>query len=692
MTGSKQITQLLEEDRVDEIEDLWLARLSDDPEDTEFFNAAAKSLANGREGELLVFLLELADEQLRQGKHRNAHLELLEKSGLYFLEPAAVHASAVATLEALYADCPSFSALSEKVGLYRAIEDTAKIWTKIRRLRGLMQFENGSYVWMKDKGPGQVVEVNLELESFKLEIQDLPALRVGFAAAAKMLQPLDPDHIERRKLEDLPALLAMKRDRPGDLLLAVLQSHEDAMTAAEIRKAVKGIVEEREWNGWWAEARKHPRILANAVKGRQTYGWAASEDHALEETRQQFTDANVTQKLEILRKNVNRDPGLKEEMIADLQALASDSLESQPEISLGIWYPLEKLGATTALDWSPSTLVKESSSPGSLAASLDDRVLRERFYELCRQERHDWPMIYRTALANEEDPRVLSALAEHLGGHDAEGLKSAMDDILGHPRRRPAAFVWLAESGDSLATLTERNPLRLIRQILDALHQSEFAKLKSRLHKTFETGGGATHLFTRLSEEQASQAEQAIQRAPLEEHLRDSLIRYLHVRFPALDGDREAPLYATHESIETRRRELTKLKTEEIPANRRAIEEARELGDLRENFEYKSARQRHEYLNARLASLQGDLSRVQPIAEDRVDTSEARVGCRLSLHDAADNQRSVTILGPWESDPDRHVVSYDSEFGQALLGKRPGDSIVIEDESWIVDTVDSWQS
>ena len=223
------------------------------------------------------------------------------------------------------------------------------------------------------------------------------------------------------------------------------------------------------------------------------------------------------------------------------------------------------------------------------------------------------------------------------------------------------------------------------------MHQSEFTKLKSRLHKAFETGGGATHLFTKLSEDQASQAEQALQRAPLEEHLRDSLVRYLHVRFPALDEAREAPLYATHESIEARRQELEKLKTEEIPANRKAIEEARELGDLRENFEYKSARQRHEYLNARLASLQGDLSRVQPIAADRADTSEARVGCKLALQDDTGNHRNVTILGPWESDPERHVVSYDSDLGKALLGKRPGETVPIEGESWTLETIESWR-
>ena len=618
-------------------------------------------------------------------------MHLLEKSGRHFLDPVSVHSAAVSSLESLYSDSPSLDALSEKVGLDKAVEDTSKVWKKIHRLRSLMQFENGSYIWMKDKGAGQVIEVNMELESFKVELNDFPTLRVGFAAAAKLLRPLEDSHIERRKLEDLPSLLALKNDKPGELLLAVLQSHDDAMTTAEIRKTLAGVVDDKEWNGWWANAKKHPQVLVSSAKSRPTYQWAASEDHALEDVRQRFGDADIQEKLEILRKNVGRDSELKTEMIGALQSLADQALEDTPDTSLRIWYTLDKLGTAADLSWSPSTVVRDHPRPAALARALTDKPIRARIYELCIEERADWPAIYQEALSTEEDPRLLSKLADELGRQEPADLKSVVDDILGQPRRRPAAFVWLAEAGEDLAPLAERNPLRLIRQILDSLHQSEFSSFKSRLHKTFETGGGATILFTRLSEEQASQAEQAIRRAPLDEHLQETLVRYLHVRYPSLDDSREAPLYATQESIEARRQELETLKLEEIPANRRAIEEAREMGDLRENFEYKSARQRHEYLNSRLASLQGDLSRVQPLSTDKLDFSEARVGCRMELRTATGKSRSVTILGPWESDPDRHIVSYDSDLGQELLGKKIGDTIVFGEQTWTLEAIAPWR-
>src|SRR6185436_11628592 len=97
--------------------------------------------------------------------------------------------------------------------------------------------------------------------------------------------------------------------------------------------------------------------------------------------------------------------------------------------------------------------------------------------------------------------------------------------------------------------------------------------------------------------------------------------------------------------------ELHHILAVEIPANRKAIEEARAMGDLRENFEYKSARQRHEYLNARAAALNSDLSRVRLIEIAGMDTSEVRIGTRVQLGDGS-GRRTLTILGPWESRPE----------------------------------------
>ena len=123
---------------------------------------------------------------------------------------------------------PTFAGLAEAAGLHRATDDIPKTWEKVDRLEGLLAFDVGAFVWMEGKGAGRVVEVNFGLESFKVDLESQRGLNVGFRAAGKLLKPLPPGHLQRRKLED-PGELARLRDAaPAELLRAVLESGEPA--------------------------------------------------------------------------------------------------------------------------------------------------------------------------------------------------------------------------------------------------------------------------------------------------------------------------------------------------------------------------------------------------------------------------------------------------------------------------------
>jgi transcription elongation GreA/GreB family factor len=176
----------------------------------------------------------------------------------------------------------------------------------------------------------------------------------------------------------------------------------------------------------------------------------------------------------------------------------------------------------------------------------------------------------------------------------------------------------------------------------------------------------------------------------LEPFQREQLVNAIQLRFPAQRKDTgPAALYATIESIDAKRAELHQIMTKEVPANRKAIEEARALGDLRENFEYKSARARHEYLNARAAALNADLSRARPIETAGMDTSEVRIGTRVRL--SGNGSRLMTILGPWESRPEEDVISYESDLAKDLLGKKVGDEIGLSGEAWRIEAIEPWR-
>src|SRR5207245_2448623 len=118
--------------------------------------------------------------------------------------------------------------------------------------------------------------------------------------------------------------------------------------------------------------------------------------------------------------------------------------------------------------------------------------------------------------------------------------------------------------------------------------------------------------------------------------------------------------------LQKKREEIDHLRKVEIPANNKAIQVAREMGDLSENFEYKSARQRAEYLSARAGKLQSELGNVRVLEPGQIDTSAVRVGTKVALSNG-DVRREVTILGPWESAPEAGADSNASGIGTATI-------------------------
>jgi transcription elongation GreA/GreB family factor len=692
MTISRTTQNQLSKGDFEALEGEWLARAAQAPEDLDYFVGAARALAGTGEEARAHTLLELLDEQLREAGRWAVRLKLLQRAGALLMPPEKLHPAIVSTLGKLHGERTTFKALFEAVGLHRAQHDIPKTWEKVDRLEMLLAFDVGTIVAMEGKGVGRVVDANLGLESFKVDFERIRGVTVGFKAAPKLLRPLSPGHVLRRKLEEPATLKALA---PPELLRATLQSYDRPLTAGEIRDILAGIVSEAQWTSWWAAARKHQQVVASGSGARQTYKWADSSGDALDSVWKSFEKADPRKKIDRLKREGIRDAGLRDRMVENLAAIADAALDSDPGLAFEIWFAIERSGGLARIgedvDWSPENLLAHQ--PQKVFAGIEDRLLRERAYAMLRDRREDWPVVYRDAMTRESDPRALDLLTDGLLQGAPRELDRFLDGLLAQPHKNPSAFTWLAERAAVDERLRTRNPLRLLQQILGSMSRDEFASHRLRLIALAESGGTVPRLLAHLTEDQAALAEDAVHRASnLELYQREQLINAIHLRFQGLRKETgPPPLYATIESVEVKRAELHQIMSVEIPANRKAIEEARALGDLRENFEYKSARQRHEYLNARAATLNGELNRIRLIETAGTDTSEVRIGTRLHLRGEGGASRVMTILGPWESKPEEDVISYESDLAKDLLGKGLGATVQLADASWTIERIEPWR-
>jgi transcription elongation GreA/GreB family factor len=133
--------------------------------------------------------------------------------------------------------------------------------------------------------------------------------------------------------------------------------------------------------------------------------------------------------------------------------------------------------------------------------------------------------------------------------------------------------------------------------------------------------------------------------------------------------EKAAPLIVSWSSLEKRRAEHEEIVKVKIPENTKEIAIARSYGDLSENFEFKAAKQMQSVLMRRKAELEQMLH-------------DARgIGTIVRLRNNTTNdEESYTILGAWDGDPDRHIISYQTAIGQALLGHEVGETVPLNTE------------
>jgi transcription elongation factor GreA len=133
-------------------------------------------------------------------------------------------------------------------------------------------------------------------------------------------------------------------------------------------------------------------------------------------------------------------------------------------------------------------------------------------------------------------------------------------------------------------------------------------------------------------------------------------------------------MYVSKEAFERMRQELQRMKSVDRPAASRAIAEAREKGDLKENAEYDAAKEAQGLLEAKIAVLENHIANSRIVDESEIDTSKVSILTKVTITNIA-TKKTVTyqIVGEKEADLKANKISVSSPIGRGLLGKQKGD-------------------
>src|SRR5262245_3259497 len=135
----------------------------------------------------------------------------------------------------------------------------------------------------------------------------------------------------------------------------------------------------------------------------------------------------------------------------------------------------------------------------------------------------------------------------------------------------------------------------------------------------------------------------------------------------------------TAEGLKGLEDELKTLKSVERPAIIKAIAAAREHGDLSENAEYTSAREKQGFIEGRIAEVEDIISRAEVIDLSNLTGKVVKFGATVRLADEdTDDKVKYQIVGPYEADLAKGRISVTSPIGRALIGKTVGDTVEVQ--------------
>ncbi len=692
---NSSIQSLIEEERYDDVEALWLGQLESGVFDADELLQAAKLLRRHKQKERAGVLVGLLAERCLEAGDWIARLKILRE--MIRFEPIEQSKIQIReTLTNLYPERPSLARLFRHTA-YDATVSPEDLLQKSKKIERWMECDTGRIVFHPRYGAGKIAEVNYNLDLIRIDFENKKDIALEINDTE--VTPLPAGHILREKLESPETLKQAVLSDPGTTLGRLLETLQHPMRLGEIRETFAGLIPDEQWNSWWSAARKHPQLLPSGKGTQAVYSWSSSAEDAETVLRSEFETANFVARMEIAKRISNRNSPLlkyfQQELISDARR-AFQEKQTAAALQLFDFLSRTSSAAESQLEFSFDDVVKQSDPLPLLSGLSGSRLdaLKEKVLAAIPSLYPDgWKALYKEVFFQEENHRIVGLLFEKLQETGDSG--ELLDRVFSQPHRYPALMIWVCENcaaseSKYFPAFAPKLDGRFLIQVLTALDEPQFSSYRSRLKNALEKGLLLQILKSSIQKTDAEKAIRLLEHASnLEDYRRDRLKGMIFTWVPEMK-QKDDRIFTTQEALTRKKKEIEQLIQVDLPTNRKAVGEAAAHGDLRENAEYKAARERQDYLISRVELLQQEISKARVLEPGQIECSEVRPGTRVTLKQPSGKEMSVTILGLWDSNPKEGIYSYQSAIAVNLLGKLPGEPVEVNAENWIIEKIEPW--
>jgi transcription elongation factor GreA len=480
------------------------------------------------------------------------------------------------------------------------------------------------------------------------------------------------------------------------------------MMVPEIERILSRVIGPIKYKKWWTATKKvlvkDPRIGV-PVKKSDPYIYRDEPVKPEVEILEQFhATKNSKQKIELgeklyaLSENISVIREEMPEILAELtDAIRNAKSLSQADRLHGVWVrnnlARDLHEDVEALDPSSASILDSTNDYSELASDLPSQYFKRYLDLISRTYPDKWQSMVEDLLRNSSGKFTSECINFMLERELQDRISYCLDRWLKEQTIKGPLLFWVVKNRTSKKYSSIIQPLvtpRLLAAMFYAIDHEALQNASARRIPLADLLSDDRDLIPDLladaNVETASDlAQTLLLNQGFEDLTKKSLLARFIKKFPTIQSllagqaatsTEEDALIVSQESFNSAKAEYEDLIAVKIPENKEAISVARDHGDLKENSEYKMARQDQDILLSRKNELEVDLSRARITDFTEANTENIGIGCIVELKEGSTGKAvRYAILGAWDSDPANNVLSYKTPLAQQLLGKQDGDSV-----------------
>jgi transcription elongation factor GreA len=683
------------------IREIWAKLLEYCPDDIDFFYHVEKRIAKNISEEKAVLLLEDLFGSCKKRGEIDTAINILKMILQYDERDNLARREITECFRIKYS---GHSQLDECIRISNLAQNWRNVREAITDFEKHIAFDKGSFVFHRTWGVGRIASI--QGDDVSIDFAKKRGHVMSLKMAVNALQTLSKDHIwvlkatqKKEKLHE-----RIKSDHVW-ALKTIIKSFGNSCDLKRIKaELVPSILSMGEWTSWSGKTRDILKTDPAFGVSQDNIDLFTVRDRPISIEEKLYNEfkagKNFNDRVNAIREFESRkEAELDSEFFNEMFNYFSGYLRSYSQVNeqIAASYLLIKeiagrhphLAANFTENF--EDIFKNIEDVPSLFLKLKDSRLKESFLLQTKLAISNWPDIYISLFPNALLPSIIASLEKE--GYE-DKLTAMSQHCFENYRDNREAVVWLHKnSRDSRwftnANISQEKQIITLVYILDLTYRDidnhrdtlDNRKINKQVYTLLFKDGLLASLIKNADKDMITRIYTLINDVkdldPADKFKLRSIIQERDPEFKfAGETERKTSrgLIVTAVKYEEKQRQLSHIMDVEVPANSKEIAFALSLGDLRENAEYKAAKEKQEILNSTVARLKEEIERAQIFDPATVNTERVCFGTKVTLLNRnSGSNEEYTILGPWESDPENHIISYLSPLGGAIINKKTGE-------------------